>query len=70
MNGRDSILEEEFRAAGGVGGTPSQFLYVPADCRLWYTAEMVEDVRAVWEKVGDVAWGGEARKGSCVVGGL
>jgi len=53
INARDSILEKS------VGdGMPSQFLWAPADCRLFYTAEMVEDVSAVWRLVADVAWGG------------
>ena len=74
VNVRDSVLK-----ADEADGVPSQFLYMPADCRLWYTAEMVEDVRAVWKWVADVAWGGKkGRMGTgkgrgmakCVVGGL
>jgi Peptidase family S41 len=61
-NVRDSILPAQV-----ADGIPSQFLWRPADCRLWYTPEMVLDVMAVWRKVGDVAWGGEM--GWCVVGG-
>jgi Peptidase family S41 len=70
INVRDSILEKS------VGdGMPSQFLWAPADCRLFYTAEMVEDVSAVWRLVGDVAWGGMGvgageERTSCIVGEL
>lgn len=71
VNVRDSVLPGD---ADGEG-VPSQFLWVPADCRLWYTAEMVEDAREVWKKVGRVAWGGKGvgkgkGKGRCAVGGL
>jgi hypothetical protein len=70
INVRDSILEKS------VGdGMPSQFLWAPADCRLFYTAEMVEDVLAVWRLVAGVAWGGMGvgkgeERASCVVGAL
>ncbi len=69
LNVRDSILMGQ--AAGE--GLPSQFLWKPAACRLFYTAKMVGDVRAVWRRVADVAWGGEGvgKEGErCVVGGL
>jgi hypothetical protein len=46
--------------------TPSQFVYQAADCRIWYTAEMTVDVTAMWEKVVDVAWGGD----KCVEGAV
>lgn len=64
LNVRDSILKGQ--AAGE--GLPSQFLWKPADCRLFYTAEMVGDVRAVWRRVAGVAWGEKGER--CVVGGL
>ncbi len=64
LNVRDSILMGQ--AAGE--GLPSQFLWKPAACRLFYTAKMVGDVRAVWRRVADVAWGEERER--CVVGGL
>ena len=76
VNVRDSVLEGSENVVGGEEGVPSQFLWVPSDCRLWYTPEMVGDVRSVWRKVGDVAWGGKVGKGGtkakarCVVGGL
>ena len=60
VNARDGIQE------GDASETPLQFIYQPADCRIWYTAAMTVDVTALWEKVADVAWGGEA----CVAGGL
>lgn len=46
--------------------TPLQFVYEPADCRLYYTAEMTVDVTAIWEEVVDVTWNGD----SCVDGGF
>jgi len=47
-------------------GIPAQFVYQEADCRLFYEPGMITDVRNIWKKVADVAWGG----GKCVAGGL
>lgn len=58
VNARDGIQE------GDASQTPLQFIYQPADCRIFYTAEMTVDVTALWEKVVDVTWGED----SCVVG--
>lgn len=90
VNVRDSVLlgAEGYLDGGGRDGSgsggdedgdgvPSQFLWVPADCRLWYTPEMAvfgRGVSEVWAKVGRVAWGsgglnGEEEAG-CVVGEL
>ncbi|PGH16112.1 hypothetical protein AJ80_05327 [Polytolypa hystricis UAMH7299] len=44
--------------------TPTQFVYEPADCRLFYTQEMMFDISAVWTAAANVAWGG----GECVSG--
>jgi Peptidase family S41 len=88
VNVRDSVLlgAEGYLDGGGRDGSgsggdedgdgvPSQFLWVPADCRLWYTPEMVvfgRGVSEVWAKVGRVAWGSGGLKGEeeagCVVG--
>jgi hypothetical protein len=35
-----------------------QFTYEPADCRIWFTPEMVLDIRALWSVVAETAWGG------------
>ena len=51
---------------GDTSGTPVQFIYEPADCRIWYERQMLYDVTAMWEKVYDVTWGG----GACVVGSV
>jgi hypothetical protein len=51
---------------GDKSDTPLQFVYEAADCRLWYTKDMLTDITAVWQKVADVAWGG--MKGLCVAG--
>ena len=60
INARDAIRQ------GDESQTPLHFIYDQADCRLFYTAEMTVDATAVWEKVIDVAWKGDA----CVVGEL
>ncbi|KAK4224656.1 hypothetical protein QBC38DRAFT_514654, partial [Podospora fimiseda] len=45
---------------------PLQFRYEAADCRLFWTWEMMRDMREVWRRVADVGWGG----GRCVAGSL
>lgn len=60
VNVRDGIRQ------GDESQTPLQFVYEPADCRLWYTAEMTVDVTAMWEKTVDVAWGSD----TCVHGSI
>lgn len=37
--------------------TPLEFVYEAADCRLFYTADMVRDVTNVWKKTVDGQWG-------------
>ncbi len=46
------------------GSTWLQMLYEPANCKLFYTWEMMTDIKAVWRAVVEVAWGG----GKCVRG--
>ena len=46
--------------------TPLQFIYQPADCRIYYTADMIVDETAVWKTVADVAFKGQT--GHCVAG--
>lgn len=36
---------------------PQQFVYEAADCRLWYTPEILKDPGALWQRVVDVTWG-------------
>ncbi|KAK0620102.1 hypothetical protein B0T14DRAFT_224041 [Immersiella caudata] len=37
---------------------PLQFRYEAANCKVFWTWEMVRDIKAIWERVVDVAWGG------------
>ncbi|KAL9057637.1 MAG: hypothetical protein Q9162_002252 [Coniocarpon cinnabarinum] len=59
VNFRDGIRQ------GDESQTPLQFVYEPADCRIYYTSEMTVDVTAIWKTVYDSVWGG---KSACVVG--
>ena len=34
-----------------------QFVYEAADCRLWYTPKMINDISEVWRTAADAAWG-------------
>jgi Peptidase family S41 len=47
--------------------TPLQFIVEPADCRLYYTPEMVVDVTKMWSSIADTKWLG---KRQCVAGGF
>lgn len=58
-NVRDGIRQ------GDTAETPLQFVYEPADCRIYYTPEMVVDQAAVWKSVADTAFNG---KSHCVAG--
>ncbi|KAI4723551.1 hypothetical protein E4T48_00028 [Aureobasidium sp. EXF-10727] len=51
VNSRDGIRQ------GDTTETPLQFIYEPADCRIFYTPEMVVDQEAVWKSVADSVWG-------------
>ncbi|TVY75827.1 Peptidase S41 family protein [Lachnellula suecica] len=53
LNVRDNILTPNIG-----DGTPTQFLYEPADCRLFYTPAMMANVTAIWESAAAAAWGG------------
>jgi len=43
---------------------PVEFVWEPAYCRLFYTADTLRDISAMWKQVADVAWHG----GKCVPG--
>lgn len=59
INLRDNILP------GNVNdGVPAQYVVEEADCRLFYTLDMVNDVRALWKAAANAAWNG----GKCVAG--
>ncbi|KAF2766736.1 hypothetical protein EJ03DRAFT_174479 [Teratosphaeria nubilosa] len=61
VNARDGIRQ------GDTSETPLQFVYEPADCRIYYTPDMAVDQSAVWRAVADTAWGGINH---CVAGSL
>ncbi|KAI4849074.1 hypothetical protein E4T44_03567 [Aureobasidium sp. EXF-8845] len=45
--------------------TPYQFLYEPAECKVFYTKQMVMDQSVVWKTVADTVWG---EGNACVAG--
>ncbi|KAK5134902.1 hypothetical protein LTR08_005992 [Meristemomyces frigidus] len=59
VNARDGIRK------GDESETPLQFVYETADCRIYYTPEMVIDETAVWKTVADTAFNGISH---CVAG--
>jgi hypothetical protein len=59
INFRDGIRK------GDQAQVPLQFVYEPADCRIYWTKEMTVDISAAWKSVADSAWGG---KNKCVAG--
>lgn len=61
LNMEDNILPGNY-----VDGIPAQYIYEPADCRLFYTPPMVMNIERMWEAAADVAFKGK----SCVVGGI
>ncbi|PQE15406.1 peptidase s41 family protein [Rutstroemia sp. NJR-2017a BVV2] len=61
INLRDQILRDNVN-----DGLPAQYVYEPADCRLYWTLPMIENVEKVWEAAADAAWNG----GACVAGAL
>jgi hypothetical protein len=54
LNMRDAVRE------GDDSGVPLQFKYEPADCRLYYTADMMIDMGAMWRAAADAKWLGTA----------
>ena len=52
LNVRDGIRE------GDDTQTPLQFVWYPADCRIWYEPGFTIDVTGLWKRVVDVTWGG------------
>lgn len=61
VNLRDVIQEDHVK-----DGVAAQFVKEDADCRLFYTKEMIKDVTSVWKKVVNTAWRGD----KCVHGVL
>lgn len=42
---------------GDASVTPLQFVYEAADCRFFYTAEMLANVSTIWTRVANIAFG-------------
>jgi hypothetical protein len=59
VNVRDNILPDHVE-----DGLPAQYVVEEADCRLFYTLDMVKDVRALWKGAAAAAWNGA----KCVAG--
>lgn len=57
VNSKDGLMLDD------ESGTPLHFIYEPADCRLFYTPEMVLEQSHVWEKAANSVWFGQS---SCV----
>ena len=49
---------------GDASETPLEFVYEAADCKIFYTAEMVANVEETWKAAATAKWG----KGGCVPG--
>lgn len=47
-------------------GISAQFVHEDADCRLFYTRDMIVDVTNTWKKAARAAWNGD----KCVSGGI
>lgn len=61
INVRDQILR------GNVDdGTPAQYVYEAADCRLYWTASMLTDITAVWKAAASAAF----KNAQCANGGI
>ena len=60
VNLRDSI------SLGDDTQTPLQFIFEPADCRIFYTPVTASEPHKLWEYAADVAWKGK----ECAWGGM
>lgn len=61
INARDQILRDNVD-----DGLPAQFVAEEVDCRLYWTADMITDITALWKAVADAAFAGAA----CASGGI
>ncbi|RKF73980.1 Peptidase S41 family protein ustP [Golovinomyces cichoracearum] len=61
INVRDYILKANID-----DGIPAQFVYQPADCRIYFEPAMTIDTQAIWNKVASVVWG----DANCVAGSM
>ncbi|KAH6876812.1 peptidase S41 family protein [Thelonectria olida] len=55
---KNAINMQNFYLSDDQTGTPLQFIYEAANCKLFYTAETALDITKMWQAVADVAWGG------------
>jgi hypothetical protein len=60
VNYKDGLRE------GDAAETPLQFYYEPADCRMYYTAEMTLDVTTIWKAASESKWIDGGRE--CAIG--
>lgn len=61
LNVRDQILR-----GNADDGLPAQYVYEKADCRLYYTQEMLTDITATWKAAANAAF----YNAQCVEGGI
>lgn len=61
LNVRDQVLLQNLE-----DGIPAQYINEKADCRLYWTENMVKDVREVWKAAARAGFDGE----NCVAGGI
>ncbi|GJC78846.1 peptidase S41 family protein ustP [Colletotrichum liriopes] len=61
VNVRDQILRDNVD-----DGIPAQFIREEADCRLYWTLPMINDVTAIWKATANAAFNG----GKCAYGGI
>lgn len=62
-----SVNSREGFRQNDTSNIPLQFLYEPADCRIYYTPEMAVDMTAAWKTVADSAFHGINH---CIAGGF
>lgn len=61
LNARDQILRGNVE-----DGLPAQYVVEEVDCRLYWTADMITDITALWKAVADAAFNGA----ECAYGGI
>lgn len=61
VNVRDQILRDNVD-----DGLPAQYVVEDVDCRLYWTADMITDITAVWKAAADAAFNGA----ECAYGGI
>jgi len=60
-------LKDNLRLAD-TSGTPLEFMYEAADCRMWFTSKMIGDVTELWKGVADRMFMGNGTMMGCVEG--